>query len=164
MSNRLGIILSKKTSNEVLDEIRKKYGFDLQLVNNPTIYSSLDDDEMFMNLHVYGEDTGITRYEYYLGHYKNMEELIEAGGFYNYYQAINDINERWLLDAHRWTEIVSDLKYGYRISKVGLMNFFVSELVEDLAFDKKAKEDVDISTMNAVTLMKFKCEKIYMFV
>ena len=164
MSNRLGIILSKKTSNEVLDEIREKYGFDLELVNNPTIYSSLDNDEMFMNLHIYGENTGITCYEYYLSHYTDIEELIDVWGFDIYYSIITDNNEKWLLDAHKWTEIIKDLKYNYQIPKVGLMNFFVSELVEDLAFDKKVKEDVDISTMNAVTLMKFKCEKIYMFV
>ena len=65
MSNRLGVILPKQVSKEILDTMRFKYDFDLIKIDNKTMNRFLNDEEDFYILHKYGERTGISKYDSY---------------------------------------------------------------------------------------------------
>ena len=53
MSNRLGVILPKQVSKEILDTMRFKYDFDLIKIDNKTMNRFLNDEEDFYILHKY---------------------------------------------------------------------------------------------------------------
>lgn len=163
MSNHLALILPNTLSDEQIDIMRKEYKFDLFRVYNNSLKKFLNKDENFFVVHMYGEDTGITRYDQYVSHFTDIEELINVWGFDMYYDNITDINERWLNDANNWVNIIKDIKYKYHIDKIGLIDFYANDVYENIIFEKKTREEISIAEMNAVTLMKLNTEVIYIF-
>lgn len=164
MSNRIGVIISADVTENILDDIRRKYGFQLVPVENPTLSKSLKKNERFFDLYERISDTGISSYENYLSHFTNMEELIKVWGFDTYCRSITDINERWLSDANRWANIIKDLRYNYKIRSVGIINFYANDRVCNLELPVFPRRKISTAGINAVTMMKLDTETIYMFV
>lgn len=163
MSNHLALILSDNISNKKINSIRKRYNFDLIPINNNSLNNILNNGERLFVVHMYGENTGITRYNQYISHFTDIEELINVWGFDMYYNNITDINEKWLNDANNWVKIIKEIKYKYNIDKIGLIDFYANDVYENIVFEKKVREKINIAEMNAVTLMKLETEIIYIF-
>lgn len=164
MSNRIGVIISAGITENILDNIRQKYGFQLLPVENPTLNRSLKKNERFYDLYESIHDTGISRYENYLGHFTDMEECIRVWGFDTYYRNITEINERWLVDADRWANIIKDLRYNYKIRSVGIMNFYADRMACDMNFPAFPRRKINTADITAFTMMNLEAETIYMFV
>jgi len=164
MSNRIGVIISAGVTKNILDDIRRKYGFQLIPVDNPYLNRSLKKNERFYDLYEGISDTGISRYESYLSHFTDMEECIKIWGFETYYRNITEINEKWLADADRWANIIKDLRYSYKIRSVGIINFYANKMMCDMEFSVFPRRKISTAEINAVTMMKLESETIYMFV
>lgn len=165
MSNRIGMILPKSISEDDLNRIRQKYSFPLNaVINNNTLNSLLQEDEIYYDVYPYIVETGMTRYRQYLMHFETMEEDVNILGFYTYYLEILEITERWMLDAQKWIEIIKDLNDNFGIDKIGIINFHATDLTQNIDFSIKPRIKTKISKTNAITMMKLNTETIYIFI
>lgn len=164
MSNRIGVIISAGVTQNILDDIRRKYDFQLVPVENPTLDKSLKKNERFYELYKGIRNTGIGRYEQLFSLYKDMEECIRVWGFDTYYRTITETNENYLVDADRWANVIKDLHYNYKIRSVGIINFYADKKVCDMEFPEFPRRKISTAGINAVTMMKLHAETIYMFV
>lgn len=164
MSNRLAMILPNNLSDDIFEEIRKKYNFDLIPSQNQSLKSVLKNNESILYLHMYGEETGITRYYQYISHFTNIEELIDVWGFDIYYRTITSINQRWLNDANNWVNIIKDIKNEHNVATIGLISLYAEDVIDNVVFKIKERREIETSKMNALTLMKCKTGIIYTFI
>ncbi|MDE6779860.1 MAG: hypothetical protein K2J40_00160 [Ruminococcus sp.] len=164
MSNRIGVIISAEVTENILDNIRQKYGFQLIPVENPTLSRSLEKNERFYDLYATIANTGIGRYEQILGLYTDMEECIKIWGFDTYYRTITETNENYLIDADRWVNIIKDLRYNYRIRSVGIINFYADRPACDMDFPEFPRRRICTADITAFTMMNLDFGTIYIFV
>lgn len=164
MSNRIGVIISAGITENILDDIRQKYGFQLIPVENPTLSKSLKKNERFYDLYTTIANTGIGRYQQYLSLYTDMEECIKVWGFEKYYRTITETNENYLVDADRWANVIKDLRYNYKIRSVGIINFYADRMACDMDFPAFPRRKINTANITAFTMMNLEAETIYMFV
>lgn len=164
MSNRIGVIISAGVTENILDDIRRKYGFQLVPVKNSSLDKSLRKNERFYDLYEGIRNTGIGRYKQLLSLYTDMEECIKVWGFDTYYRTITETNENYLADADRWANVIKDLRYNYKIRSVGIINFYADKKTCDMEFSVFPRRKINTAGINAFTMMNLNAETVYMFV
>lgn len=162
MSYRLGVILPKQVSKEILDTMRFKYDFDLIKIDNKTMNRFLTDEEDFYILHKYGERTGISKYDSYISFYLNMAEYIRICGLESFF--INKIEkDLYIKDAAKWQKIIFDIKYNFKINDFGIIHFYENNITELNEFSEVKRKIIPIKELDVITLMKLDCNVIYIF-
>ena len=163
MSNRLGAILSKGISNDILDAMRYKYGFDLIKIENKSMKRFLNEDEDFYIFNKYGEETGISKYNSYINFYLNMDEHIRVCGIESFYMMKFE-KDQYIKDAAKWQNIIFDIKDGMKIDNFGIINFYENNLTELIEFSEIKRKIISLKDVDVVTLMKLEFNTIYIFI
>lgn len=163
MSNRLGAILSKGISNDNLDDMRYKYGFDLIKIENKSMKKFLNEDEDFYIFNKYGEETGISKYNSYKNFYLNMDEHIRVCGIDSFYMMKFE-KDQYIKDAAKWQNIIFDIKYRMKIDNFGIINFYENNLTELNEFSEIKRKIIPLKEVDVITLMKLEFNTIYIFI
>lgn len=162
MSNRLGIILNKDISDDILETIRFRYDFDLIKIDNKSMKKFLNDDEYFYILHKYGERTGISKYDTYISFYLDMAEYIRVCGLESFYITKFE-NDLYIKDVAKWQKIIFDIKQNLKIKDFGIIHFYENNITELNEFSGVKRKIIPLKEVDVITLMKLDCNVIYMF-
>jgi hypothetical protein len=165
LSFRLGMILSKGCSKEVINHFRNKYKFAFWFkLNEQFTKKQFESDEVLIEPTGLYDDSfsGIGSFGLYVTDFSKIEKEFKEDP--SMIDTFRERNKSYEKDCLKWIDIIKEMRMDYKIPKVGIFHFDGNDVTEKIDFPEYIRSYCKISDLTMEKLMKIKQNEIMFFI